>query len=337
MVKRKKKITYKDSGVDIEKANKLISEIKSVVNTTRVKGSMDSIGGFGGFFDPAKAGNKNPLLIASTDGVGTKLKIAQLIGKHDTIGIDLVAMCVNDILCSGAQPLFFLDYYATGKLNKKVWKDVIKGIVTGCRQSECALLGGETAEMPGMYKFGEYDLAGFSVGSVDRKNVIDGKNVKEKDVILGIVSSGLHSNGYSLVRKIFSNKEIKENANIILKPTTIYVKPILHLINKLKAKAIANITGGGFYDNIPRVLSKTKKAIIYENSWPMQKIYKIILKKANVDKKELYRTFNMGIGMVMVLSKKDAEKAKKILKNKFKLGSWIIGEIAKGKQGVEIV
>ena len=216
-----KKITYKSAGVDINKADGLIRDIKKMVSTTRVKGSMDSIGGFGGFFDPAASGIKNPLLVASTDGVGTKLKIAQMAGKHDTVGIDLVAMCVNDLLCSGAKPLFFLDYFASGKLDGKTWKSVLKGIIEGCKQAGCALLGGETAEMPGMYARGEYDLAGFSVGVVDRKKVIDGKKVKPGDAILGLASTGLHSNGYSLVRKIFSKKEMKKEHKMLLKPTKI--------------------------------------------------------------------------------------------------------------------
>lgn len=333
---KKKKVTYKQSGVDIDKADGLISSVKKLVNTTRVKGSMDSIGGFGGFFDPAKSGIKNPLLMASTDGVGTKLKIAQAVGKHDTIGIDLVAMCVNDILCSGARPLFFLDYFATGKLQGKVWQDVIKGIVKGCRQSGCALLGGETAEMPGMYPKGEYDLAGFSVGVVDRKKVINGKKIKAGDVVLGLESSGLHSNGYSLVRKIFTKADLKKEKSHILKPTIIYVKQFLDVAKKVKIKGAANITGGGFYDNIPRTLPGGVGVEIQKGSWKMPRVYGLISKKADISEKELYRTFNMGIGMVMILSKKDAGKAQAILK-KHKLESWVIGRVVKGPEKVTIV
>lgn len=332
----KKTITYKDAGVDIDKADALIKKVKKLVNSTRVKGSMDSIGGFGGFFDPAAAGQKDPLLVASTDGVGTKLKIAQLAGKHNTIGIDLVAMCVNDILCCGARPVFFLDYFASGKLAGNVWSDVLHGIVKGCRESQCALLGGETAEMPGMYSRGKYDLAGFSVGVVDRKKVIDGKKIKAGDVLLGIASSGLHSNGYSLVRKIFTNKELKKDYKLFLKPTTIYVKPFLEVAKKVKIKGASNITGGGFYDNIPRMLPLGFKAVVVKNSWTVPKVFKYISKKTDIKEKELYRTFNMGIGMVLSMSKKDAEKAQKIFKNKFKLKSWIIGRVEKGKRGVEI-
>lgn len=332
-----KKITYKSAGVDINKADGLIRDIKKLVNTTRVKGSMDSIGGFGGFFDPSAAGIKNPLLVASTDGVGTKLKIAQIAGKHDTVGIDLVAMCVNDLLCSGAKPLFFLDYFAAGKLEGKIWKDVLKGIIEGCKQSGCALLGGETAEMPGMYARGEYDLAGFTVGVVDRKKTIDGKKIKPGDAVLGIASSGLHSNGYSLVRKIFSKKEMKKESAMLLKPTKIYVRSFLDVMGAVKIKGAANITGGGFYDNIPRMLPAGAGVVIEKGSWSIPKVFKVIQEKAGLKEKELFRTFNMGIGMALVLSKKDAEKAQKILKKKHKIKSWIIGEVVKGKREVKIL
>lgn len=333
----KNKVSYKKAGVDIDKADRLIKNIKKLVNTTRVKGSMDSIGGFGGFFDPEKSGFRNPLLIASTDGVGTKLKIAQLCGKHDTIGIDLVAMCVNDILCSGAKPLFFLDYFACGKLDTKTWESVLKGIVEGCLKAGCALLGGETAEMPGMYPKGEYDLAGFAVGAVDRKNTIDGSRIRCGDVLLGLASSGLHSNGYSLVRKIFSKAEAKKNSTLLLKPTTIYVKPFLALMKSVKVKGAANITGGGFYDNIPRMLPKNTKALVHKGSWSLPKVYDLICKKVEIKEKELYRTFNMGIGMTLAMTEKDARKAQKILSKKFKLKSWIIGEIVKGKRGTDLI
>jgi phosphoribosylformylglycinamidine cyclo-ligase len=333
----KKRITYKQSGVDIDKANKLIENVKKLINTTRVKGSMDSIGGFGGFFDPAGSGIKDPLLVASTDGVGTKLKIAQFVDKHDTVGIDLVAMCVNDVLCSGAKPIFFLDYFATGKLDGKTWSDVLKGIIKGCRDAGCALLGGETAEMPGMYSKGEYDLAGFTVGVVDRKKVIDGKKIRPGDVLLGIASNGLHSNGYSLVRKLFTRSQLKRDHRLFLKPTLIYVKPFLEVARSVKIKGVANITGGGFYDNIPRTLPKGTKAVVHKDSWNIPKVFRLISKKADMEEKELYRTFNMGIGMVLVLSPKDAEKAGWILEKKFRLKSWIIGKIVKGRKGVEII
>jgi phosphoribosylformylglycinamidine cyclo-ligase len=332
----KKKVTYKQAGVDIEKANQLIKDIRKKIDTTRVKGSMDSIGGFGAFFDPAKYGIKDPLLVASTDGVGTKLKVAIEAGKHDTIGIDLVAMSVNDCLCSGARPIFFLDYFATGKLEGRVWKDVLSGIVAGCKRAGCALIGGETAEMPGMYSAGDYDLAGFAIALVDRKKAITGKEVRSGDVVLGIESSGLHSNGYSFVRKVFSVKELKKHAGIFLRPTHIYVKPVLEIMSRIKIKAVAHITGGGFYDNIPRVIPRGLKVIIYKRNWEMPKVFDMITEKADVSEFEMYRTFNMGIGMVLVLSRKDADKAMKVLK-KDGLKSWIIGEVVKGKHEVELV
>lgn len=333
----KKKITYKTSGVDIDKADGLIKATKALINTTRIKGSMDSVGGFGGFFDLKKTGIKDPLLVASTDGVGTKLKIAQMIGNHNTVGIDLVAMCVNDIICTGAKPLFFLDYIAIGHLSKKIWTEVIKGIIKGCKESECALLGGETAEMPGMYSEGEYDLAGFSVGVVDRKKAIDNKKIKSGDVILGLASSGFHSNGYSLVRKIFTKDEMKKHSKLILEATKLYVKPVLGLMCKTKVKGIANITGGGFYDNIPRILPGKVKAVIHKKTWPEPKVYKLVREKVKIEEKELYRTFNMGIGMILIMSKIEAIKSQKYLKKEHRLNSYIIGEIEKSsKKQVEI-
>ena len=333
----KKNISYKKAGVDIDKADQLIRKTSKLIDTTRIKGSMDSIGGFGGFFNPSVFKIKNPLLVAATDGVGTKLKAAQITGKHDTVGIDLVAMCVNDAICTGARPMFFLDYFASGKLDNKIWSSVVKGIVKGCKESGCALLGGETAEMPGMYEKGDYDLAGFCVAIVDRKKVIDGKKIREGDAILGLASSGLHSNGYSLVRKILSEKEIRENKDLLLTPTKLYVRPVLDILEKIKVKGIANITGGGFYDNIPRILPSKVKAVIDKGTWVMPKIYNILAKKADIKEKELYRTFNMGIGMVLVLPHKEAVKAKELFKKKHKLRSYIIGHIEKGRKQVTLV
>ncbi|HNX90356.1 MAG TPA: phosphoribosylformylglycinamidine cyclo-ligase [Candidatus Omnitrophota bacterium] len=333
----KRSVTYKKAGVDIEKANQLIKDIRKRIDSTRVKGSMDSIGGFGAFFDAGKRGVKNPLLVASTDGVGTKLKLAIESGVNGTVGIDLVAMSVNDCLCCGARPLFFLDYFATGKLDGKIWTSVINGIVEGCKQAECALIGGETAEMPGMYKDGDYDLAGFAVGIVDRKKALDGSKVRSGDVILGIQSSGLHSNGYSFVRKIFSKKELIKNIDIFLKPTIIYVKPVLEIMGKLNVKAAAHITGGGFYDNIHRVVPKDKRVFIEKGTWEIPQVFKMIIKKAEPDEKEMYRTFNMGIGMALVISKQDIKKAQAILKNKYGLKSWVIGGIKSGKWGVDLM
>ncbi len=333
----KKKITYKTAGVDINKAESLIKKAKKLINTTRTAGSMDSVGGFGGVFDPSRIGIKRALLVASTDGVGTKLKIAQIAGRHDSIGIDLVAMCVNDVLCLGAKPMFFLDYFATGKLDGAIWSEVIKGIIRGCREAECALLGGETAEMPGMYARGEYDLAGFAVGLVDKRSVLDGRSIKPGDVLVGIASSGLHSNGYSLVRKLFTKKEIKKEYKLFLKPTHIYVKPFLELTRRLRLKGAANITGGGFYDNVPRMLPGGAGAVINKGSWKEPRVFKLIREKTNIPDKELYRTFNMGIGMVLALSLKDAKKAISILDKKFRLKSWIIGDVIKGKRKAEVI
>ena len=334
----KKHITYKQAGVDIDKADNLIDKIKKLINTTRVPGSLDSIGGFGGFFDPSAAsGKKGPLLVSGTDGVGTKLKIAEIAGIHDTIGIDLVAMSVNDVLSCGAKPLFFLDYFACGKLDGRIWTDVLKGIVKGCREADCALLGGETAEMPGMYPKGVYDLAGFAVGVVDREKVIDSSKISPCDVILGIASSGFHSNGYSLVRKIFSEKEIKKNYKLFLKPTVIYVKPVLELLRFVKVKGIAHITGGGFYGNIPRALPDGVKAIIKKGTWEMPEVYRLVQTKADIKETELFKTFNMGIGMTLVLSARDAAKAEVLLRKKFKMKSWVIGRIVKGRGEVEII
>jgi phosphoribosylformylglycinamidine cyclo-ligase len=334
----KKKLSYKKSGVDIEKANQLIAGMSKFIDTTRIKGSMDSIGGFGGFFNPSVFKIKDPRLVASTDGVGTKLKIAQLTGKHNTVGIDLVAMCVNDVICSGARPMFFLDYFAAGKLESRIWNQVVRGIIKGCKESGCALLGGETAEMPGMYEKGDYDLAGFSVAIVERKKIIDGKKIRAGNVILGLASSGLHSNGYSFVRGIFNSKELKEYKDLLLKPTRLYVKPVLDLLNRIQIKGIANITGGGFYDNIPRILPSGMKAVINKGTWVMPGIYEIIKKKkADISEKELYRTFNMGIGMVLVLPEKEAVTAKEFLWKKHRLKSYLIGAIEKGKKQVTLV
>jgi phosphoribosylformylglycinamidine cyclo-ligase len=332
-----KAITYRRSGVDIEKADSLIKGMKKLIDTTRVRGSMDSIGGFGGFFDPSPGGGKAPLMVASTDGVGTKLKIAQITGKHDTVGIDLVAMCVNDILCCGARPAFFLDYFACGELENKIWTDVLKGIIKGCRDAGCALLGGETAEMPGMYKKGEYDLAGFSVGLVARNKVIDGSGIRPGDVILGIASSGLHSNGFSLVRKVFSRSEMIKKRSTLLRPTVIYARSFLALEKCVKIKGAANITGGGFYDNIPRMLPKGLRAVVHKGTWAVPSVFNEISRRARLDDSQMYKTFNMGIGMVAALSKKDALKARLTLAEKSGIKSWIIGEVVKGSRGTELV
>jgi len=306
---------YKKSGVDIDKANKFVDDIKKIA---------PAIGGFSGFFPVDTKKYRNPVLVASTDGVGTKLKIAHLVNKHDTVGIDLVAMCVNDVLCTGAKPVFFLDYFATGKLELKVAKEIIKGIHEGCKQAGCILLGGETAEMPGFYKKGEYDLAGFAVGIVEKDEIIDGKKIRPGDYVFGLPSTGPHSNGYSLIRKIFSEKELKNLGNQLLKPTKIYSKEILKGPGKY-AKGIAHITGGGFYDNIPRVLPENCQVVIFKNRWQIPEIFYKIQKKGNVSEKEMFRVFNMGIGMVIISSE---EKLKDCI---------LIGQVEKGQRGVKIV
>jgi len=333
-----KKLSYKKSGVDIDKANLFIDKIKPLIKTTKRPGWIANIGAFAGFFKPELSSCKNPLIVASTDGVGTKLMIAKWAGIHNTIGIDLVAMCVNDVITCGAEPLFFLDYFACGKLSPGTSYEVLKGIVKGCRLANCALIGGETAELPGMYKKGDYDLAGFTIGIVDRKDVIDGSKIRKGDLILGIASSGIHSNGYSLVRKVFSRRELAGKlAKEVLKPTAIYVKPVLDVIKRFHVKGIANITGGGFYDNIIRLLPKKTKAIVYEGTWPVSPIFELIRKTARIDDSEMFRTFNMGIGMLLVLPRKEIFKAKDYLFKKHKLKSWVIGEILSGKKKVEII
>ncbi|MBM3251983.1 MAG: phosphoribosylformylglycinamidine cyclo-ligase [Candidatus Omnitrophica bacterium] len=330
-----KRLTYKSSGVDIDKADKFKKEIKSLVAKTFTKEVMGGIGGFGSLYDFSLAEYRHPILVSSSDGVGTKLIIAKLVGKHDTVGIDLVAMNTNDILCLGARPIFFLDYIASGKLQPQVLRDVIKGIAEGCKQSACSLIGGETAELPGMYAEGDYDLGGFVVGVVEKGKIIDGSKIKVGDVILGLESSGIHSNGYSLARKVFSPAEQKRFARELLEPTRIYVKPVLDIIKNVNVKGIAHITGGAFYGKIPRIIPRGMSALIDKNSWPVPKIFKMIKKNGNVEEKEMYKTFNMGIGMVLVLKSGDVPKVKKILA-KYRLKSWVIGKIIKGNKNTII-
>ncbi|MBI4846490.1 MAG: phosphoribosylformylglycinamidine cyclo-ligase, partial [Candidatus Omnitrophica bacterium] len=325
-----KGLTYKKAGVNIEEANKFIKDIGALVRTTRRKEVLTDLGQFGGCFLLGKSDCKNPVLVSSTDGVGTKIKIAILSGKHDTLGIDLVAMNVNDILAMGAEPLFFLDYIATGSLNRKKLVSVVKGIVRGCKEAGCTLIGGETAEMPVLYKKDEYDLAGFCVGVVEKSKIITGARIKTGDILVGIESTGLHSNGYSLVHKVFSKKEIKEYSRELLRPTRIYVKPVLSLLKKFEIKGIAHITGGAFYEKLTRIFPKQYSALIKKGSWPVPKIFSLIQKKGNVSNKEMFRTFNMGIGMVVVVDRGIAEKVRGHL-TQFNLKSWIIGEVVEDK------
>lgn len=340
-----KQITYKKAGVDIEEAESFLQQIKRLVKSTHRAGWLKDIGTFGGFFELSKR-YKNPVLVSSSDGVGTKLKIAFSTGIHDTVGIDLVAMNVDDCVCCGAEPLFFLDYIATGKLEKKKLVEVMKGIAAGCRQANCALIGGETAEMPDFYKEGEYDLSGFCVAVVEKSKIIDGSKIKLGDKIIGLASSGLHSNGFSLVRKIYSQKELKKRAREFLTPTRIYSKPILSLLrtnkptnqrtNRPIIKGIAHITGGAFIDKIPRIIPQGLAVQICKNSWPIPKIFREIKERARLEAREMFRTFNMGIGMVLVVGPKDSPRVIEYLKQRFALKSWEIGEVVKGKKEVLI-
>ncbi|MFH0940325.1 MAG: phosphoribosylformylglycinamidine cyclo-ligase [Candidatus Omnitrophota bacterium] len=330
-------LNYKKAGVDITKANLFVDAIKGLAKKSNRKGVLGSIGGFGAFFEVASGKCKEPVLVSSCDGVGTKLKVASAAGIHDTVGIDLVAMSVNDVLCSGAAPLFFLDYIATAKIDMAVLKSVVKGIVEGCRQADCSLVGGETAEMPGMYKVGEYDLAGFCVGLVEKKKILGHHRVKMGDAVVGLESSGLHSNGFSLVRKIFSPEELHGRAHEFLTPTRIYVKPVLKLIKKFDTgiKAMAHITGGGFYDKAKRAVPKNMTMIIYKNAWQRPEVFQELQDRGNMDDKEMFKIFNMGIGMVLVV--RDALKMDVVRESaRCGLKAHIIGEIVSGVGGVAI-
>ena len=317
----KKIISYKDAGVDIIAGDQLVEKIKPFAKKTMRNGVLGGLGGFGSMFEIPK-NYKNPVLVSGTDGVGTKLKLAFETNNHKTIGQDLVAMCVNDILVQGAEPLFFLDYYACGKLSVSQATDVIKGIADGCQIAGCALVGGETAEMPGMYNEGEYDIAGFSVGIVEKQNIIDGSKVKSGDTVIGLPSSGPHSNGYSLIRRLL--KETKTNLNdsfddktfadVLLAPTKIYVKPLLNLIKKLEVKALAHITGGGLTENIPRVLPAHLAVKINLSSWQKPNIFSWLQTAGNLTDQEMFKTFNCGIGMILILSQENKVQAFEILK-----------------------
>jgi phosphoribosylformylglycinamidine cyclo-ligase len=313
------KTTYKDAGVDIDTANEFVERIKPSIKTTARKEVVSGIGGFGGLFHLNPINYKNPLLVSSTDGVGTKLRIAQLLDKHDTIGIDLVAMSVNDVVVQGAEPLFFLDYLSTGKIELEKSVNIIEGITEGCRQAGCTLLGGETAEMPGFYKAGEYDLAGFCVGVVEMDKLINGSTVSVSDRIIGLASSGLHSNGFSLARKVLLEKgNFNVNDKVpglsktigleMLEPTRIYVKPLLNLFKNFNIKGLVHITGGGFYDNIPRIIPQSCRAVINKGSWEMPPVFSVIQKTGDVEEKEMFRVFNMGIGMMIIVSEKECEE-----------------------------
>ncbi|MCW8878098.1 MAG: phosphoribosylformylglycinamidine cyclo-ligase [Kangiellaceae bacterium] len=335
-------LSYKDAGVDIEAGNALVDRIKSVAKATRRPEVVSGLGGFGAMFELPK-GYQEPVLVSGTDGVGTKLRLAIDAGIHDKVGIDLVAMCVNDLIVQGAEPLFFLDYYATGKLDVDTAASVVTGIGEGCSQANCALIGGETAEMPGMYEGEDYDLAGFCVGIVEKSKVIDGTRVATGDQLIGLKSSGPHSNGYSLIRKIIevSGADLSQDfggkslAETLLEPTRIYVKPLLELIKQVEVKALSHITGGGLLENIPRVLPQDACAEIAQNSWQIPEIFNWLQTNGNVEQMEMYRTFNCGVGMVIVVSQENLEKAINIL-NELGEDAWHLGEIVESKDNSQV-
>lgn len=337
-------MTYKNSGVDIDEGQRAVKLMKKYVRSTYNPNVLTDLGSFGGLFSLNIDDYKEPVLVAGTDGVGTKLKIAFMMDKHDTIGQDCVAMCVNDILCQGGKPLFFLDYIAVGKLAGEKTAQIVSGIAEGCKLAGSALIGGETAEMPGLYNENEYDIAGFAVGIVDKSNIITGKDIEIGDIILALPSSGIHSNGYSLVRKLFFDVLNMKTADYVdelgktlgeelLTPTKIYVKPVLDLIDKINVKGICHITGGGFYENIPRILRENVDAKIDVDSWEIPSIFKLIQQKGNITEKEMFGTFNMGIGMMAVVGEKDAEQAVQILKDAGE-DAKVIGKIVEGSKQV---
>lgn len=337
-------LTYKDAGVDKESGYKEVQLIKGLVKKTHIPGVLSDIGGFSGLFQLDVKAYEEPVLVSGTDGVGTKLKIAFMMDKHDTVGEDCVAMCVNDILCQGAKPLFFLDYIATGKLVPEKMAQIVEGVASGCIKAGCALIGGETAEMPGFYNEGEYDIAGFGVGVVDKKNIITGSNIKEGDIVIGLPSSGIHSNGYSLVRKIvFEKKKMDVDTFIpelgttlgeeLIKPTRIYSDVVLSLIERFDIKGLSNITGGGFFENIPRALPEGLTAYINRSNIETPIIFNLLMKWGNIEEKEMYGTFNMGVGMVFIADRNELSEIEEYLKAKNER-YFILGDIRKGNEGV---
>lgn len=337
--------SYKNAGVDVTAGYKAVELMKEHVKRTATKGVLSGIGGFGGLFEPDLTGIKKPVFVSGTDGVGTKLKIAFLMDKHDTIGIDCVAMCVNDIICCGAKPQFFLDYIAVGKNYPEKVAEIVSGIADGCIQAGCALVGGETAEMPGFYPVDEYDVAGFSVGVVDKDKILKPETQKAGDILIGIKSSGVHSNGFSLVRKVFTINEQtlarhyselgSTLGDCLLTPTKIYVKPILELLEKINVKAISHITGGGFYENIPRSLPDGISAKISKNSVQILPIFDLIAQTGNIPERDMFNTFNMGVGMTVAVDKNDADKSIEILKASG-VEAYILGELTNSDEGVII-
>lgn len=337
--------SYKAAGVDVTAGYKAVELMKSHVARTITPGVVSGIGGFGGLFKPELSEMKEPVLVSGTDGVGTKLKLAFELNKHNTVGIDCVAMCVNDVICCGAAPLFFLDYVAVGKNVPERVAEIVSGVAEGCVQAGCALIGGETAEMPGFYPADEYDLAGFSVGIVDKEKILNPANVKAGDVILALPSSGVHSNGFSLVRKIFGTDKERLSQYVselgstlgeaLITPTKIYVKPILELVKRVKVKSISHITGGGFFENIPRAIPEGLSARIEKDRVRILPIFKLIAKTGNVPERDMFNTFNMGVGMCVIVSKDDAGYALEILKEQGE-DAYLLGEVVAGGEGVEL-
>ncbi len=338
--------SYKEAGVDVTAGYKAVELMKSHVARTKIEGVADDIGGFGGMFIPNMQGMKKPVFVSGTDGVGTKVKLAFMLDKHDTVGVDCVAMCVNDIICTGAKPLFFLDYIACGKNIPEKIASIVKGVADGCVESGCALIGGETAEHPGMMPVEEYDLAGFSVGIVDEEKILNKEDVNEEDVIIGLASSGVHSNGFSLVRKVFdiekgeslnqySERLGKPLGETLLTPTKLYVKPVLHVLEKAKVKSIAHVTGGGFYENLPRAYGKELNAVVKKGSWPVLEIFKLIQEKGNIPEHDMFNTFNMGIGMVLIAEKSEKDVILASLKEDG-VDAYVIGHMEKGDHSVII-
>ena len=338
--------SYKRAGVDVTAGYDTISRIRPMVESTYIPGVLGTIGGFGGLFAPDLSGMSEPVLVSGADGVGTKLKLAFVLNKHDTVGIDCVAMCVNDIVCGGATPLFFLDYLATGKLEPAVAADIVSGVAEGCRQAGCALVGGETAEMPGFYPAGEYDLAGFSVGMVDKSKIIDGSRLSAGDVLIGLASSGVHSNGFSLVRKVFGeDKETltavvpelnKSLGETLLTPTRIYVKSLLALCKEVDVRAVSHVTGGGFYENIPRMLPEGVRASVTRGALPVLPIFELIAKKGDIPERDMYNTYNMGVGMVIGVPKEQADKALEVLRACGETAA-VIGVCQTGETGIDLI
>ncbi len=338
--------SYKTAGVDVTAGYESVRLMQEDVKRTKIKGAISSIGGFGGLFQPDLTGMKEPVLVSGTDGVGTKIKLAFLLDKHDTIGIDAVAMCVNDIICCGAKPLFFLDYIACGKNYPEKIASIVKGVADGCVQAGCALIGGETAEHPGLMPEDEYDLAGYCTGIVDKEKIIDGKDMKPGDIVIGLASSGVHSNGFSLVRKIFdiNSKQTlmyrledgRTLGETLLEPTKIYVKPMLKLMESVNVKGISHVTGGGFYENIPRSIPDGLTAKITKGSYEVPAIFKLMQKAGDISEHDMYNTFNMGIGITAIVDKDDADKAVELLRGEG-VNACCIGEIVSGDEGIIIV